>query len=61
MRDNFDLFHSFKFIQAYRFIRRNTKIQNLNDFFFNVIAEYNLIKNINNDIDKINNENMLNL
>lgn len=33
-------------MQAYQFIKSNTKRENLNDFFFNIVAEYNLIKNI---------------
>ena len=58
---NFYLFHLAKFIQAYRFIRCNTRIQDLNDYFFDVLAEYKLIKNIDNDIDDFNNINILNL
>ena len=58
---NFYSFHLAKFIQAYRFISYNTRIQDLNDFFFDVLAEYNLIKNIGNDIDDFNNINILNL
>ena len=50
---NFNSFHLAKFIQAYRFIRCNTRIQDLNDFFFDVLAEYNLIKNIDNDIEEL--------
>ena len=61
IKDNFNSFNSSKLIQAYRFIRCNTKIQNLNDFFFSVINEYNLIKNIDNDVKEINKENSLNL
>jgi len=54
IRDKFDIFHSVKYIQAYRFVKYNTKIKDLNDFFFNVLAEYNLIKNIDKDVEEIN-------
>lgn len=61
IRENFPWFDSKKFMQAYQFIKSNTKRENLNDFFFNIVAEYNLIKNIDWDIESINKENKLNL
>ena len=61
IRDNFNSFQSLKFIQAFRFIRCNTRIQDLNDYFFAILSEYNLIINIDNDIDEINDKKLLNL
>jgi hypothetical protein len=61
IRDNFNSFQSLKFIQAFRFIRCNTRIQDLNDYFFAILSEYNLIINIDNDIDEMNGKNLLNL
>ena len=61
IKDNFNTFHAVKYIQAYRFIKYNTKLNDLNDFFFNVLAEYKLIKNIDKDVEEINKDNKLNL
>ena len=61
IKDNFNTFQSLKFIQAFRFIRCNTRIQDLNDYFFAILSEYNLIINIDNDIDEMNGKNLLNL
>ena len=53
VRDNFSAFKSVNYIQAYRFIKYSTRVKNLNNFFFDVLAEYNLIKNIDNDIEEL--------
>ena len=62
---NFEWFDSLYFNQALEFLRRhyvdNSKKGITEEFLFSVIMEYNIIKNLDGDINLFNKENIVNL
>ena len=61
IRDNFNSFHSLKYIQAFRFIWSHTKHVNVANSFYDVLAEYNLIKSLDSDLKLLNETHYINL
>ena len=62
---NFEWFNSLYFNQAFDCLRRyyedNSKERDTDEFLFSVITEYNIINNLDSDINSFNKENIVNL